>query len=700
MSGDTLILFLIGFPMIGGMLSFIIGKRSKTARNYIANSIVIVEFIAILFLYQEVIAQHRSITFQWDSFSGQGVFFIVDGFRFIYCSITAFAWMMVTLFSGEYFKNYRNRNRYYAFNLLTLGATMGVFLSADLFTTFIFFEIMSLSSFVWVIHDEEKDSLNGGQVYLAFSIIGGLVMLMGIFLIQDIFGTLEISQLLEKATALEDKTILYVAGISLFVGFGIKAGVFPLHSWLPKAYSVAPAPASALLSSVLSKTGVYGILIISCFLFYGNQMWGYILLVMGVTTMVLGAVLALLSIDLKRTLACSSMSQIGFIVVGISMHELLGETSSIAIRGVFLHMINHSFIKLVLFMVAGVVFMNIQKHNLNEIQGFGRKKPLLNFMFLMGGLGVAGVPLWNGYISKTLLHESIVEYIVLLKEGIITSEFINIQLAQGLEYVFLFSGGMTVAYILKLYVCLFIQKNNDCEIQENYDKNSKQYMNWISKFALLGSAILLPIMGLFPTQIMDGIANTGQEFLNGKPLAHEVDYFNMVNLKGGMTSIGIGIFLYLVVVLVFLRKKDEQGKRVYCNYWPDWIDIEARIYRPTITVIVPFLGKILARAADGVVDSLVVGLRKTLYSDRKIPEELVEGSQFTYFVGGMVDMVRRFKNRTFHTHSRNAVSYRHRFAVLRDEFRENNTIIARSLSFGLFMFSVGLSVTLLYILFL
>ena len=129
--------------------------------------------------------------------------------------------------------------------------------------------------------------------------------------------------LLPVATAsILNRSKLYIAGILIFVGFGVKAAVFPLHIWLPTAHPVAPAPSSALLSGVLTKSGLFGILVLSTGIFLHNALWGLMLLALGVSTMVVGAVLALFSVDIKRTLACSSMSQIGFILTGISMQCL------------------------------------------------------------------------------------------------------------------------------------------------------------------------------------------------------------------------------------------------------------------------------------------------------------------------------------------------------------------------------------------
>ena len=142
------------------------------------------------------------------------------------------------------------------------------------------------------------------------------------------------------AAAVEDRTLLWAGSLLVLVGFGAKAGAFPLHIWLPTAHPAAPAPASAVLSGIIIKTGVYGILVLSTTIFLYDGAWGLLLAAIGAVTMVLGAVLAVCSIDLKRTLACSSISQIGFILVGTAMVCLLGEHNALAVDGTILHILN------------------------------------------------------------------------------------------------------------------------------------------------------------------------------------------------------------------------------------------------------------------------------------------------------------------------------------------------------------------------
>lgn len=694
MEMNMILAFLVFYPMIGALVSYIIGRFHKTARDYFADFIVISEFAVTLYLFCTFDGS-RILSFSIDSFAGLGIGFVLDGFRSVYTLTAALMWMMTTVFSKEYFKHYHNRNRYYLFMLLTLGATMGVFLSADLYTTFIFFEMMSFTSYVWVAHDERKASLRAAETYLSVAVIGGMVMLMGLFLLYHELGTLEIAALLKQAAACSDKTLLYVAGGCITLGFGAKAGVFPLHIWLPKAHPVAPAPASALLSGILTKSGIFGMIVVSCNLLYGDGDWGSVILLLGCITMFGGALLALFSVDLKRTLACSSMSQIGFVTVGIGMQGLLGEENTMAAMGTLLHMVNHSLIKLVLFMAAGVVFMNVHMLNLNEIRGFGRKKPLLHFIFLMGALGIGGIPLWNGYISKTLLHESIVEYTQLLKEGVLMPAMFGTGAMKCIEWIFLISGGMTVAYMVKLYVAVFIEKNSDADRQERFD-GLKQYMNWQSKLALTLSTVLLPLMGCLPGIIMDFLAKRGIGFMNAEALGETVHYFSVNNLKGALISVIIGAALYGLILRPFFMRKTETG-RIYVNLWPSRLDLEDHFYRPLIVVLCAVCG-FFARVCDSLVDGVVVLLRKTVYRDKALPFELSEGTVFTYQLGRLMNKIEEWIEKKFPNEKRRHHEFIHELAMIHLEIRENRMVITRSLSFGLILFCVGLILTTVYLL--
>ena len=171
----VLIYLLVFMPMVGAFVSYLVGRKNKQARNYVVQGITIAEFALAVKLLLDSIGSEGMIVLV-PEVCGIGLSFTVDGFRVLYAAIACFMWMCTSIFSDEYFAHYRNRNRYYLFQLLTLGATTGIFLSADLYTTFIFFEIMSISSYVWVAHDETAPSMRAAATYLAVAIIGGLTL--------------------------------------------------------------------------------------------------------------------------------------------------------------------------------------------------------------------------------------------------------------------------------------------------------------------------------------------------------------------------------------------------------------------------------------------------------------------------------------------------------------------------------------------
>ncbi|MCL2066771.1 MAG: complex I subunit 5 family protein [Treponema sp.] len=591
------LLFLVFWPFSAAFISYLIGRWNKQYRDYFANLAVFLEFAAAIIMAFSASNEHPPV-FQWLGFMGFRIYLTIDGFRCIYAVITSLMWLMTTLYSREYFAHYRNRNRYYFFMLLTLGGTMGVFLSADLITTFLFFEMMSFTSYVMVPHDERPAAILASKTYMAVAVIGGLAMLFGIFIINHQLGTVEIGKLYYAAREFEgNRFMLYLAAAFMLVGFGGKAGMYPIHIWLPNAHPVAPAPASALLSGVLTKTGIYGIIIVSIFLFYNDPNWGMVMLVIGVLGMFTGAFLALFSIDLKRTLACSSVSQIGFIIVGVAMQVILranmadydtSRYSIMPIQGTILHMMNHSLIKLVLFIMAGVVYMNLHQLDLNKVRGFGRGKPLFTFAFLMGVMGIIGIPFWNGYVSKTLLHESIVYHIHYFYNYTTVSRFFQV-----VESIFTLTGGLTTAYMIKIFTCVCIEKNQFN--QEKLTALNKKYISPVSGAVLFICALLLPILGFRPYVFMIPIANFAKDFMRASS-EYEVHFFAWANVRGAVASLGIGATIYLFVVRGILMKKDEEGRSVYVNLWPKFIDIENKVYKPLLLGLLPFIGAFVARS--------------------------------------------------------------------------------------------------------
>ena len=574
---DWLIYIAVFMPMLGGAASYIIGLKNKSARDWFAVAVSVLTLVCALFAGGEA---HISGAF------GLGLSFRVSDMQHILAVLAAIIWVGSELFGREYLHHVHGRNRYHLFALITLGATEGIFLSGDLFTTFVFFEIMSFTSYVTVKQTQDQKAMRAGETYLAVAVGCGMATLTGIFLLYSQIGTLDFDEMYAAAQNC-DRGIIFASAVLILIGFGAKAGMFPIHIWLPDTHPAAPAPFSAILSCILTKTGIFGAMIVSCKLMRFDVDWGFLILTLGTITMALGAVMALLSIDLKRTLACSSLSQIGFVLVGVGMQCLLGEHGAIAMDGTIDHIVNHSMIKLGLFTAAGVIVMNKETLDLNKLQGYGRGKRYLMVTFLICALGVSGIPGFGGYISKTLLHESIVHY-----GGL-----------EVYEWIFIVSGGFTLAYMTKLFVCIFVEKGAGEEAK------GTKYLTPGAAVVLAVAAISMLAFGLFPVPTLETIGMHSQHFMGGHGHMNGVHYFNSVNLIGGGYSIVIGILTYLVIV----RRVLMRGGR-YVDLRPEWFSLENKFYRPLFAGILPALGRLIARIPDGLTDGVIALMKRGIFN--------------------------------------------------------------------------------------
>jgi formate hydrogenlyase subunit 3/multisubunit Na+/H+ antiporter MnhD subunit len=689
-----LIFALLFLPLFAALCVYPLGRRSQTARDGVTLFTVAAVFLLALWLFAQAYAGHESAVSL--PVCGMGLYFRADGFRALYALIASFMWLMTTLLSKEYFAHGKKRDRYWLFTMLTEFGTLGVFLADDLYTLFVFFEIISFASYPWVAHEGTKESLSAAATYLRVSVLGGMVTLMGLFMAWGRLGGLSYEVL---RTARGDPGMTLPACLILF-GFCVKAGMFPVHIWLPKAHPVAPAPASALLSGILTKAGLIGILAVCFNLFVGNIVFGNVLLALGLATILVGAVLALLSVNLKRILACSSVSQIGYILTGIAVCMLLGNENAVPAAGVIIQMINHSLLKLTLFMGAGVIYMNTHKLDLNDIRGFGRGKPALHAVFLLGILGLAGVPGLNGYIGKTLIHEGLAD---LAAAG---------ALYKAAEWLFLLSAGITAAYTLKLYIAVFWQQHP--ARQKEFDALNRAYMSARTRFALLVSACLLPILGLFPTLTVDSLARGSAGFLHAETKA--VSYFSAGNLAGSLISVGFGAALYLFYVRL----------RLYCakDGYVDIrrFDLDDHVYKPVFLKAVPWLmirlfgtldravenrfiyqtfsrfWLIVLSAVNAAADNIAYMLDLSLFRGAREPATRHAGDIIMNASASLMSGIAGLLNRSFLRKHPIKVDFLYVLRAGRQARNRAVERVTRTVSFGLLLFTMGMLVVLLYLL--
>jgi hydrogenase-4 component B len=572
------LLAILLIPFLGTAISSYVGMYSERFRDLINSVVTGINLLVVSYLFTEVL--HQPLELYIKNIMGVGLHLKLDIFRYLFVWVTALIWFLTTLYSTQYLIRYKNRNRYYAFFMVTYASTLGIFMSENLLNLFTFFEIMSLASYGLVIHDEDEYSHEAGYSYISMALAGGLVLLMGLLLLYYYTGSLTVGDFDHGIAYIG--SVRYIIFLLIFIGFGVKASVVPLHCWLPKAHPAAPTPASAILSGILIKTGIFGIIILVWKLMYGDPYVPYMLVILGCVNILHGGILAIMQRNIKRILAYSSMSQAGYILLGVGLAGVLGHHGGLAIVATLYHIFNHAIYKVLLFMGVGIIYVILHELSINKIAGFGKNKIYLRFMFLLGFLAIIGMPGTNGFISKTLLHEAILE-----ARAEHVPMFFTI-----VEYIFVIGGSLTVAYLLKIFVTVFM---------ESSDEFYGQFKHHVKKRALFPMAVLgvgIIAIGLRPQVVFHYIS--GATSLFGVEAPHGVHFFTSETINGFITPFGLGVLLYYGYVRGYLLRPVD-GRKIFVNPSLNWVELEKDIYRPVIGLIFIFMSTLLRIIDRGVI---------------------------------------------------------------------------------------------------
>lgn len=585
MTTGGLVLLILILPACAALIGFLNGERHEKIRNALHLSTYIAVFVIVNLLYNSVDAAPIEVFVP--NLMGTGLLLRLDMLRYIFLWLTTLIWPLAMIFSTQYLIRHKNRNRYYAFFMLTYFSTVGMFLSENILNLFTFFEMMSITSYFLVIHDEDEYAHRAGTSYVAMAIAGGLMLLLGILLAFNIADTLVISEMSLRGASEASRIAI---GALILIGFGIKASLFPFHVWLPKAYTAAPMPATIVLSAVLAKTGIFGMILTLHYLMDGDQILTYSVLILGMMNILVGGILAMYQRNVKRILAFSSMSQMGYIIMGIALIEVLGNHGGIAVYGTLFHVVNHGIFKTLLFIGAGLIYIALHELSINVIYGFGRLKHFLKGLFLFGVLSVAGLPGLNGYASKTMIHEALLEAAA-ENPGI---------LFKILDVLFYFGSALTVAYMAKFFVAVFIDKNEDYYGQHRHLVK----LPVLLPMSILSAGIL--ILGMKPELIYKPLSKAA--VILGATEEIYPHLFTAAPLKASALVFILGLTLYMTFVRFNLRRFVE-GRWIYVNPSNDFFNIEEDLMIPlftwifrTLSLFFHFFDQWLIKAAEIAVD--------------------------------------------------------------------------------------------------
>lgn len=362
----------------------------------------------------------------------------LDSLSRFFLALVGIMWPLAGFYSFEYMDHEKEEHRFQAFYLATQGILTGLTMAENLVTFYLFYEAMTLITLPLVLHTRTREAVAAAVKYLIYSVFGASAALLGIFYLHQVCGSLSFipGGTLNPAEG-RNGTLLWIV-FAMILGFGTKAGMFPLHGWLPTAHPVAPAPASAVLSGVITKMGVLGVTRVVYYCVGADALRGTWVqtawMTLALITVFMGSMLALKEDLFKKRLAYSSVSQVSYVLFGLSTLTAVG------LQGALLHVVFHSAIKITLFMTAGVVICKTGMTHVSELKNLGKRMPLILVLFTLVSLGLIGIPPTGGFISKWYIASGAMELpsafafagpAVLLISAILTAAYLLTITIQG-----------------------------------------------------------------------------------------------------------------------------------------------------------------------------------------------------------------------------------------------------------------------------
>lgn len=560
--------FIYNLPIISIMtpfiLAFVLGLfkekyiQVKRVLTIIATSI---SFICVLLLINPIFIENKVIVTwmgNWLPIKGNayGICIEIDALGLFLGLIITGASFLSSIYSLKYMSKDNGLEKYYVLFLLLTSSMIGFVFTGDLFNMYVMLEIMTFAAISLTAFRNYKDkAVEAAFKYIVTGSLGSSLILLGTCLIYSETKTLNLAEISLKLNLEQEMSpVLIVAFSLMMVGYAVKSFMVPCHTWPTEAHMAAPSSISMILSGVMSKTGVYAIIRL-VFMIFGlatNKPVGYLILVWGLITMVIGVSMALLQHDFKRLLAFHSVSQIGYIITALGMAIIENsEVGAIVLIGGIYHMINHAVFKGLLFLVAGAVLYVTGTTDLYSVSGLGKKMPFTMAMFLFGAAAISGIPPFNGFASKWIIYEA------------------------G------FNGGLGIASIIAIVVSAltlasFIKVGHSIFFgpQKNKYKNI-QDVPVTMKISMGILSILTLILGLIPKIVVENLlmpvirAIYNLRLYIGSALGNIDEIFEFGEIRFKTTGIYnptnfliLFIVLLLGVLLFLIFKSDKAGEEI------------------------------------------------------------------------------------------------------------------------------------------
>lgn len=482
------ILLSVFFPILSGLFLLIryrtplSGETGGSARKTLVTLTGLFLIVTALLTFSALFTAKEGFTLFYLT-ETLPIYFKIDAVGSLFSLLAVIVLVCAGFFSFEYMKHEEREGRYYGYYMMMFGVLNALCFAGNLITFYLFFELLTLSSMPLVLHNGTKEAVMAGLKYLFYSLCGAYAALFGVYFLYKNSETLTFTAggVLKDSAIAEHGSFLLVVAFIMVLGFGVKAGMFPMHAWLPTAHPAAPAPASAVLSAVIVKAGVLALIRVTGMFgadFLRDTWMQSAWICLTLITVFMGSLLAYREPVLKKRLAYSTVSQLSYILFGLAV---MNEDS---FTGSFLHVLAHGFVKAVLFLCAGAFIYSTGKTRVDELRGIGRRMPLTLWCFTIASLGLIGIPPTGGFVSKWYLA------LGSLKSGIPVLDVLG-------PVILLVSALLTAGYLLPVTVHGFFPGADYAG--ENLQKQEPSKFMTIPMIIM---TILSVIVGLFPNAVV------------------------------------------------------------------------------------------------------------------------------------------------------------------------------------------------------
>ncbi len=480
----ALTLIPVFFPILVGIFTGLVGFKNRRAREIF---LLVTTTLNSLMILAVLLVCPAGETFKFFQITADlPIALHVDGPARIFAGLIAALWPLAISYSLEYMKIEGEEDPFYAYYMITYGVTTGIAFSANLMSLYLFYEFLTLVTLPIVMHGMKEKNTAAGRMYVRYSIGGAAFAFIGMMVTAAFGGTANFTYggSLDIAGAPVD--LLRLVYVFAFFGFGIKAAVFPFHAWLPTA-SIAPTPVTALLHAVaVVNCGAYSIIRMTFYVFGPDILYGswaqYVVMIAAMVTIIYGSSMALKEQHFKRRLAYSTISNLSYMLLGVTMMTPAGLTGSLA------HFVFHGIIKITLFFVAGIMLNKYEIAYVNELFGYGRRMKITFACFTVASLGLMGVPPTIGFVSKWKLLTA------------------GAQMKEPLGYAamatLLISAILTAMYLLSVIIKLYFPGPT---FDWDTVKDAKD-PNGFMTIPLIVLAITVVVLGMFSTPLIEFIS--------------------------------------------------------------------------------------------------------------------------------------------------------------------------------------------------